>query len=181
MSNDVRPAGAERTYDPSPAEALREVTLRPDAFFRRLTPSAGYAAPTVFALVCIAVSTVLAWVATGADDSVGTGLLAPLAFDLVFFAVYVAITHAMVHLLAKPHAGAQATYRVAAYGQVSQLVNWIPVVGLYLGLAYGSVLAVIGVRRMHGASLRTAILVVVLPLVVAAVVAAVVVAVMAAG
>jgi hypothetical protein len=100
------------------------------------------------------VSTVLAWVATGATDELVTGLLAPFAFDLVFFAAYVAVTHSLVLLLLRSNsAGLSATLRIVAYGQVSQLVNWLPSVGLALGLAYGSVLAVIGVRRMHGASL----------------------------
>jgi hypothetical protein len=115
------------------------------------------------------VSTVLAWVATGATDELVTGLLAPFAFDLVFFAAYVAVTHSLVLLLLRSNsAGLSATLRIVAYGQVSQLVNWLPSVGLALGLAYGSVLAVIGVRRMHGASLGASVAVVAVPLVVAA-------------
>jgi hypothetical protein len=59
------------------------------------------------------------------------------------------------------------TFRILAYGQVSQLVNWLPTLGLVIGLVYGSVLAVLGVRRVHGASVAVAVSVVALPLVIA--------------
>jgi hypothetical protein len=177
---DVRLDPLATSNPPLPA-ALRDVVLRPDTFFRRLAPSGSLGRPTFFALGCIAVSTVLAWLATGADDAVGSGLGVPFVFDLVFFVAYVAITHAAVLMLAKGrHSGPAATYRVAAYSQVSQLINWIPSVGLAIGFLYGSVLAVIGIRRLHDTSLRTAVAVVVLPVVVAAVVAGAVLAVMAA-
>jgi hypothetical protein len=120
-------------------------------------------------LVSIAVSTVLAWLATGADDGLSRGLAIPFAFDLGFFAVYLVVTHAMVRaLLRDPSAGLSGTFRILAYGQVSQLVNWLPTVGLVVGLVYGSILAVLGVRRVHGASVAAAVAVVALPLVVAA-------------
>jgi hypothetical protein len=149
--------------------ALRDVLLRPDAFFAGLPRKGGVGRSAVFALACIAVSTLLAWPAGGLDNGPVEGLLIPFLFDLVFFAAYVALTHAFVLLvLRRGSAGPATTFRIVAYSQVSQLVNWLPTVGLAVGLLYGSVLAVIGIRRMHGASLRAAVAVVLLPLVLAA-------------
>ena len=152
--------------DPSGFQALREVVLRPDAFFASLPRTGVARAPALFALTCIALSTVLAWLATGTSDSAVEGLAIPFVFDLVLFAVYLGVTHAVVRLLLRGQsAGLPATFRILAYGQVGQLVNWLPTVGLAIGLVYASVLAVIGIRRMHDASLAVAVAVVALPLV----------------
>jgi hypothetical protein len=150
--------------DPAPLDALRNVTLRPAEFFTRL-PRHGKVGPAIaFALGCIALSTGLAWPAGAFEDGLVRGLLLPFAFDLVFFAIYLALTHATVRLLiGKRSHGLPASFRIAAYGQVSQLVNWLPVAGLTIGFIWGSVLTVIGVHRMHETALRTAVAVVVLP------------------
>lgn len=155
--------------DPTAVEALRDVVRRPGAFFAALPRAGTPGRAAAFALACIAASTVLAWAATGTDDGPVPGLLLPFLFDLVFFAAYLALTHAAVLiLLLRRSAGLSATFRIVAYGQVSQLVNWVPLVGLALGLVYGSVLAVIGVRRMHDAGRGLAVAVVALPVVLAA-------------
>jgi hypothetical protein len=168
----VRRPAAGTGSDPAPLRALPALATRPDRFFAGLPAVAGLGPSSVFALTCIAVSTVLAWLGTGADEPLGTGLVVPFLFDLVFFAVYVAVTHLAVVLLVRAtHSGAGATFRIVAFTQISQLVNWVPVVGLVVGFVYASVLAVVGVRRLHRTTARTATAVVVLPLVVVAVVA----------
>lgn len=160
--------------DPPPLEALREVALRPGAFFDSLPRTAAIGRSAVFALACITVSTLLAWAATGFSDALAEDLAIPFVLDLVFFAVYVMTTHAAVMLvLRRRTAGMPTTFRIVAYSQSSQLVNWIPIVGLAIGLAYGSVLAVIGIQKMHDAPLSRAISAVALPLVLGAVVAGV--------
>ena len=179
VSTDLRPEGGQSTQDPGFVPALRGVVLRPDAFFAGLAPRAALARATVFALVCIAISTMLAWVATGADDPVGTGLVVPLAFDLVFFAAYVGLTHLMVLVFARhQQAGWGATFRIVAFSQVSQLINWIPTVGLTIGFVYGSVLAILGIRHLHRADTGPAVAAVLVPVAVVGGVALVVIAVM---
>lgn len=156
--------------DPPPLlRALRDISLRPGAFFAGLPHNRRVRRPALFALTCIAVSTALAWLATGTDDGPVEGLVIPFAFDLAFFAVYLGVMHATVLVLLRDRsAGLNATFQIVAYGQVSQLVNWLPTVGLGIGLVYGSVLAVLGVRRVHGARLSVAVAVVTLPLALAA-------------
>ena len=168
MSTQVQPDQRGSSDDPLPLQALRDITLRPGAFFAGLPRHRRVGRPALFALVSIAVSTVLAWLATGTDDGLLRGLVIPFAFDLGFFAVYLVVTHAMVFALLRDRsAGLSGTFRILAYGQVSQLVNWLPTLGLVIGLVYGSVLAVLGVRRVHGASVAVAVSVVALPLVIA--------------
>jgi hypothetical protein len=77
----------------------------------------------------------------------------------------------VVLLARRTQVGAGATFRIAAFTQVSQLVNWVPVVGLAVGFVFGSVLAVLGIRRLHRTTVATATAVVVLPVLVAAAVA----------
>ncbi len=169
----LRDRSAERAVehgeDPTPLKALPGIVLHPDRFFTDLPTVAGIARSSAFALACIAVSTVMAWLATGADESFGAGVVLPFLFDLVFFAAYVAVTQVLVVLLARrTQVGAGATFRIAAFTQISQLVNWVPVVGLAVGFVYGSVLAVLGIRRLHRTSVASATAVVVLPVLVAA-------------
>jgi hypothetical protein len=134
MSMDVTTDRLPAREDPGAFQALRDVVLRPDAFFASLPRSGGVRGPGLFALACIAVSTVLAWLATGTSDSAVEGVAIPFVFDLVFFAVYLGLTHALVRLLLRGRsAGLSATFRIVAYSQVGQLVNWLPTVGLAIG------------------------------------------------
>lgn len=169
MSRPTSPEQGQVALDPPPLQALRDLALRPAEFFASLPRIAGVGRSAVFALGCIAVSTLLAWAATGFSDALAEDLAIPLVFDLVFFGLYVLITHAFVVLVLRGRsAGMSTTFRIVAFSQISQLVNWIPTVGLPIGLAYGSVLAVIGIRKMHETTLSRAIAIVAIPLVLAA-------------
>jgi hypothetical protein len=172
MDPDLATGHDRLREDPAALQALRDVAVRPAAFFAELPRTGPLVKASRFALVCIAVSTALAWPAGASDDGLVNGLLIPLVFDLVFFAAYVALTHALVLLLwRRGSSGLPATFKIVAYGQVSQLINWLPEVGLTLGFLYGSVLAVLGLRAMHDAPLRRAVAVVLLPVALAAVAA----------
>jgi hypothetical protein len=61
------------------------------------------------------------------------------------------------------NSGYSSTFRVVSYVSVTNLVNWIPLVGGLLGL-YGLYLAVVGIREMHSTSTGRAALVVLLPI-----------------
>jgi len=169
VSQSASPQQGQLAQDPPPLQALRDVALRPGAFFASLPRTAGIARSAAFALACIAVSTLLAWAATGFSEALAEDLAIPFVFDLVFFALYVLITHGLVALVLRgSSAGMSTTFRIVAFSQISQLVNWIPTVGLAIGLVYGSVLAVIGIQKLHDASLSRAIAIVAIPLVLAA-------------
>jgi hypothetical protein len=64
---------------------------------------------------------------------------------------------------------------VAAYTQVTSLVNWIPILGPLLAL-YGLYLSILGIREVHGTTTGKAALVVLIPFAVVLVVALIVLA-----
>jgi hypothetical protein len=173
VSSDQVTESGPRTADPTFVHALRDVVLRPDAFYARLSPRAGYRRPLVFALVLVVFSTVMAWLVKGADDPVGTGLVGPFLFDLVLFPATVGLLHLAVLALARPtQQGLEASFRVMAYSQVLQLVDWVPVVGLYVGAVYGIVLGIVGVRHLHRTTLARSVAIFGLALLVVAAVGA---------
>jgi hypothetical protein len=108
------------------------------------------------------------WAVTGFGDALAEDLAIPLVFDLVFFALRP--DHPTPSSCSAPWPFGRNVDDVPDRGLQSdrQLVNWIPTVGLAIGLAYGSVLAVIGIQKMHDATLSRAITIVAIPLVLAA-------------
>jgi len=61
------------------------------------------------------------------------------------------------------NSGYEATFRVVSYVSVTNLVNWIPIIGGLLAL-YGLYLAIVGIREMHATTTGRAALVVLLPI-----------------
>lgn len=152
-------AGSE--YDPRspasfPAVALA-VATRPAAFFAAMPRRGGYLRPGLFALICIVLSAVAAEAVAWEGSASAGRLVAVPAIDTVFLLAFAGVLHLIVlATLRRTRAGFEATFRVAAYGQVIQLVNWIPVVGLWIGFAWGVVLAVLGLRAVHRGERRPA-------------------------
>ncbi|MGI8650186.1 MAG: YIP1 family protein, partial [Rubrobacter sp.] len=72
------------------------------------------------------------------------------------------VYHLLVILLIKPNAGFEGSFRVVAYASVVQLVSWIPILGGLLAL-YSVVLAIFGMREVHGSSTGRAAAVVLIP------------------
>jgi hypothetical protein len=61
------------------------------------------------------------------------------------------------------NSGFESTFRVVSYVSVTNLVNWIPLIGGLVAL-YGLYLAVVGIREMHSTTTGRAALVVLLPI-----------------
>lgn len=161
-------------------DVTRRVVTRPTEFFARLPRRGDFLSPLVFALICALVSAVLggllrlAWGAESVGgvrfESADGGFLGfltsvlfvPIGSTIGLF-VLAAVGHLLVVLFAGPqNSGFEATFRVVAYAAVTNLVNWIPLVGGLLGL-YGLYIAVVGVREMHDTTTGRAALVVLLP------------------
>ena len=58
------------------------------------------------------------------------------------------------------NSGFRATFRVLAYAAVVNLVSWIPILGLLVGL-YGLYLQIVGLREVHETTTGRAVLVLV--------------------
>jgi hypothetical protein len=75
-------------------------------------------------------------------------LFAPIGGAIGLF-VAAAIQQLLVRLVeGTNNAGFASTFRVAAYTQVTSLVNWIPIVGPLVAL-YGLYLSIVGINRGH--------------------------------
>lgn len=186
--------GERRGYDTSRpvgsfVEVVRGVIVEPARFFGGLRdPRPGdVRGPLVFAIICAAISTPLAFflqpygppVARQPDlaggffelfrnNPGGAVALAALALVLLpLFAVlrvYVgaAIQHFFVFLFVRQRRGYWATFPVMAYGSALSLFSWIPLLG-YLVALYGVYVTTIALREMHGTTTTRALLAALVP------------------
>lgn len=172
-------AGPEFTLsDPvvSFIRAARSVILDPVGFFRGIRRQGDFVSPLVFALICALISGILGGIigffillALGQDFG---GAFGGLIFDIIrtpiLAAIYLFIGAGIIHLLVllfvKPtNAGFEASFRVASYVQVVQLISWIPIIGWIVAPVYAVILGIIGVREIHTTTTGTAALVVLIP------------------
>jgi hypothetical protein len=178
-------------------DVTRRVVLQPVRFFAGLPRSGGLLNPLVFALVCVVISAILSavLVLTGVQQNPGfnpnpqnaipsvfapTSALLGIVFAPIGGAIGLFIAAAIQQLLVRlfvgeNNSGFGATFRVAAYTQVTSLVNWIPILGPLLAL-YGLYLSIVGIREVHGTTTGKAALVVLIPFAVVLVVALIVLA-----
>lgn len=162
-------------------DVVRRVVTTPAEFFSGIPGRGNYLAPLVFALICALVSAVLggllrlAWRSEAVGgvrfEGEGLGLLeffgailwVPIGSTIGLFVV-AGIAHLLVMLfVGNANSGFEATFRVACYAAVTNLVNWIPFIGGLLAL-YGFYLAVVGIREVHSTTTGKAALVVLLPI-----------------
>jgi len=178
------PTGGEFTLsDPvgSFVRTVRNVLLNPVGFFRGIARRGDLVGPLVFAVICALISGVLSGilgflfaliggdVGTGFVTLIGGIILTPI-FAVIGLFIGAGIYHLLVLLLVRPsNAGFEATFRVAAYVSVIQLVTWlsaIPILGLLVSLAalvYGIYLSVVGIREVHATTTGRAAAVVLIP------------------
>jgi hypothetical protein len=178
-------------------DVTRRVVLQPVRFFSGLPRSGSLLDPLVFALVCVVISAILSavLVLTGVQQNPGFNpnpqnaipsvfapgsallgiVFAPIGGAIGLF-IAAAIQQLLVRLfVGENNSGFGATFRVAAYTQVTSLVNWIPILGPLLAL-YGLYLSILGIREVHGTTTGKAALVVLIPFTVVLVVALIVLA-----
>ena len=178
-------------------DVARRVVLQPARFFARVPRSGSLLNPLVFALVCVVESAILSavLVLAGVQQNPGFNpnpqnaipsifapgsailgvLFAPIGGAIGLF-VAAAIQQLLVRfVVGANNAGFSSTFKVAAYTQVTSLVNWIPIVGPLVAL-YGLYLSIVGIREVHGTTTGKAALVILIPFAVFLVVALIVVA-----
>ena len=177
-------------------DVARRVVLQPARFFAGVPRSGAFLNPLVFALVCVVISAILSavLVLTGVQQNPGFNpnpqnaipsvfapgsallgiVFAPIGGAIGLF-IAAAIQQLLVRLIVgQNNSGFGATFRVAAYSQVTGLINWIPIVGPLLAL-YGLYLSIVGIRETHATTTGKAALVVLIPFAVVLVVALIVV------
>jgi hypothetical protein len=179
------PGGEFNLQDPvnSFIGTVRTIVLDPVGFFRGIPRQGNFVNPLIFAIICAVINAILGGIITFlislglASRSQGVGrAFGGLIGNIILTPVYVvvglfiaaAIWHLLVMLFVRPsNAGFEATFRVASYIQVYQLISWIPFIGWIVGPIYGIVLGIFGIREVHATTTGKAALVVLIPVVVA--------------
>ena len=181
-ANIVGPS--QRDFDPSNplssfVDVLRRIVLHPVVFFAEIPRREGLRNPFLFALICIVIGAVLNAVvglsglqsplqsSEGSQSS--AGLVAYIASLAIIGIIALPVVAGLYQLLVgtvvgHENAGFEGTFRVVAYASVVNLVIWIPMLGLLLGL-YSLYLQVVGLREIHQTTTGRAILVLLLFLV----------------
>ncbi len=174
-------SATEFTYtDPvqSFVDTVRELVTRPASFFSGIARRGDYVNPLIFALICVVVTAVISGLLGILGALVGIGnrgvgaaigglagsvFLTPIFFTIALF-IGAGIMHLLVMLIVKPATtGYEATFRVASYSTVGQLVGWIPFLGPLVAAVATVVLSIIGVREVHATTTGKAALVVLIP------------------
>src|SRR5215203_3040824 len=126
---------------------------KPVSFFAGLPRSGNFINPLVFALICYEISAILGGLLGLAGGEPDRGLEAFVASIIVApigGAIGLLILSGILHLLVRlllgaGNSGLGATFRVASYATVVNLVGWIPIVGSLVALVYAVYLSTVGV------------------------------------
>ena len=154
-------------------DVVRRLVLQPVIFFAGLPRRGNFINPLVFALLCYEISAVLGGVLGLAGGELSRGLEA-LAVSLIAapiggaigLLILSGILHLLVRLIVGPgESGFAATFRIASYASVVNLVSWVPIIGSLAALVYGIYLFIVGIREMHETTTGRAALVVLIPVV----------------
>jgi hypothetical protein len=164
-------AGAEFNYqDPvqSFISTVQRVVLQPADYYRGILRRGDFLNPLIFAIICYEVSAILGGLIALAFGNRGFGgfianiILAPIGAAIGLF-IGAGILHLLVMVIVgSRNSGYEATFRVAAYTSVVNLVSWIPFIG-WIASLYGIYLAIVGIREVHTTTTGKAALVVLIP------------------
>ena len=158
------------------------VVTQPVPFFRGIARQGNFVNPLVFAVICAVISALLSGIlgvifaplvagsqstgeafAGGIGGLIGGLILAPI-FTAIGLVIAAGIIHLLVLLVVKPRStGFEATFRIASYTQVTQLVSWIPVIGSIIAGIWAIVFYIFGIREVHDTTTGKAALVVLIP------------------
>jgi hypothetical protein len=176
-------------------ETTKAVLFRPRDLFARMDVQAGMREPFAFGFLTGALGTMvgLFWqflLISGSLNSMTRGYLDQFGMALVFTGVLVLslllvivflfatslIVHVCLFLVRGGKNGFEATFRVVAYSQATQILGFIPFLGGLAGLMWLLVVQMIGLKEIHGVSYARIILAFSIPLVLLLLILVVVVA-----
>jgi hypothetical protein len=101
-------------------------------------------------------------------------LILPLIIALILYVIS-GILHTTLMLVGGNHKGLDATFRVVAYTQSTQVFYLVPILGALVYLVYTPILLAIGFKESHQISTGKAVFAVLLPFIIAVIVAIIVV------
>ena len=179
------PPGGDESILTAFADTWRGASLDPSRFFRSM-PSSGRLGPELLYYLAIGIAVAGAtmfWSLLGLNLSTmaqlggvqesGSALSPVIDFLLspliLIFSLFLAsgVTHLMLKLLGGARSGYSATARVFTYAYSPQVFGIIPWAGQAIGMVWMVVIAIIGLREVHGTSTGRAAAAVLIPFAVA--------------
>jgi len=157
---------------------VRNLAIRPVAFFRGMRRQGDLINPLIFSLICWEIAAILGGILSILASVAGIGVrtvgesisafVLSLIFTPILAAIFVfvgaGILHLLVILIVRPvNTGFETTFRVVSYSWVAQLIYWIPILGWIIGAVLWTILAIFGVREGHATTTGKAALVVLIP------------------
>lgn len=159
-------------------ETIKQTLITPEVFFSRLPARGGLLNPLMYALIVTTTGSLLSFVWAFSfknpllyklDLSGNMALLAGLSVPLIVFlsvVVWALLVHVSLFLTGAANRDFEATFRVVCYSSGPELLNVIPVLGAWIGLAWKICIMVIGLREVHQISLVRSALAIFLPAIV---------------
>lgn len=173
-------------------ETTTQVLSKPAAFFRAMSPSGGLGGPLLYGVIVGYIGLLAAAIYDAIFRSLLGGstfgpfagneelerlmpqvsgwvglavqvVLGPVMIAISLF-LFAAITHVMLMLLGGANRDFEATFRVAAYTEATQVFGLIPMCGGLVAVVYAVVVSIIGLSEVHGISRGKAAAAVLLPL-----------------
>jgi len=155
--------------------ALPRVLFSPRAFFRDISGRRGFANPLIFAATCILIGAVLSGVLGVLTRGVPgmqflamqTGVLFNVIYafisSMVGLVIITGVYHLFVMFLAGANnAGLEGTFRVVSYAYAVQVLGWVPLLNILVGL-YGLYLCAFGFQEVHNTTYQRAATIAALP------------------
>lgn len=170
---------------------IPQAITAPGRFFENHPVNLGVWGPISFRLVLAVLMTAVEWlwsrIFTGYESSIyelfgmempaetgqealldfleATSLLWAPVMAVVGVFVFAGLIHLTVKMVSsQPDAGFEASLRAVAYGEAAMILSIIPFCGGVIGVFWGLVLTIIGVRTLHGLSSGQALIAVLAPL-----------------
>ena len=125
-------------------DVVRRLVFQPSSFFAGLPRRGNFINPLVFALICYEISAIfggLLGLAVGEPDRGLGPFIVSIVVAPIGGAIGLLILAGLLHLLVRlivgvGNSGFRATFRVASYATVVNLVGWIPIIGSLVALVY---------------------------------------------
>ncbi len=157
------------------SQTLTQSLLSPRDFFARCPRSGGFVVPLLYALIVKTTGSLasflwlfsvdnplLAKLDLSGNTAILVGLMIPVGLFLSVV-IEAAAVHLSLFLLGSAREEFEATFRVVCYGSGPELLDVIPVIGGWAGIAWKTYLIIVGLREIHRIPTSRAVLAIVLP------------------
>jgi hypothetical protein len=154
---------------------LRQSLFSPREFFWRCPRSGGFVVPLLYALIVKTSSSLasflwlfwmdhplLAKLDLSGNGTILVGLMIPVGLFLSVI-IEAAAVHLSLFLLGSAREEFESTFRVVCYGSGPELLDVVPVIGGWAGIAWKTYLIIVGLREIHNITTGRAVLAIVLP------------------